>query len=139
MERKMNTKAFILTLDIILGMAIVFTVIFITLFFVSRGAETTIAQHQLARIGSDIVAIMDRQKVFDSLDYETIETELEALTPENAGMLIRIEGDFSTGNGTIEAGGEIPAENIIISGKRVALTEEDIFLKITYFMWPRQQ
>ncbi|MBI4153116.1 hypothetical protein HY497_01215 [Candidatus Woesearchaeota archaeon] len=132
-------KGFALTLDLILGMVIVFSVVFVSLFFVSRGGEITIAEHQLARIGSDIVTVMDEQKVFDALDHAAIETRMEELLPANADMLIRIEGDFGIGNGTIEVGGDIPQERLIISVERAALTDDTIFLKITAFVWAREQ
>lgn len=132
-------KGFVLTLDFILGMTILFTVIMVALLFVSRGSATTMAEHQLLRFGSDIVAVMDEQKLFDSLSHETIEQELQELLPGQYDMLIRLQGNFTVGNGTLEVGGDIPREGLLISGKRVALTGNSTYLLITYLMWGKAQ
>ncbi|MBU0456953.1 MAG: hypothetical protein ABH824_02610 [Nanoarchaeota archaeon] len=134
-----NKKGFIFTLDLIVGMVVIFSVIFVSLFFVSRGSEIGISEHHLLRVGSDIISIMDEEKVFDSLDHLTIEDKMRELLPANSEMLIRVEGNFSTANGTIEVGDDLPQQRFTISGKRVALTDDDIYLKITYFVWARKQ
>ncbi len=138
-KKNLGKKGFIFTLDLIVGMSILFTVVMITLFFVARGSEVTLAEHQFLRLGSDIVAVMDEQKMFDSLDHEAIERKMEELLPGQYEMLIRLQGNFTAGNGTIEVGGEIPAERLLISGRRAALTDDDTYLKVTYFMWGRRQ
>lgn len=134
-----NKKGFVFTLDITIAMLVVFIVILTSLFFVSRGSEISISEHHLHCIGSDIITIMDKREVFDSLDHSTIENELAEVLPVNYEMLIRIEGDFSIGNGTIEIGNDLPSQRILISGKKVALTNQDIYLKLTYFIWTREQ
>ena len=93
------------------------------------------SDYQSLQIGSDIVSIMDSTKVFDSLDYSKIEIEMEKLLPVNYDMLIRVEGDFSEGAGLIEVGGELPQRGSVMTGERVAITEDDTLLKITYFVW----
>ncbi|MDP3919008.1 MAG: hypothetical protein Q8Q35_03860 [Nanoarchaeota archaeon] len=135
----MDKKGFVLTLDVILGMIIVFTVISISLFFVSRGSEVSLTEYQPIMIGSDIITLMDEEKSFDSLNHDYIETRMESSLPSNYDMLIRIEGDIESGNGTIEVGGNLPENRLIISGRRVALTDSGTYLKITYFAWTRQQ
>lgn len=132
-------KGFILTLDLIVGMAIFFTAVLISLFLVSRGSEVSIAEHHLLRVGSDVVAIMDEQKVFDSLDPSIIRDKMRELLPGNYEMLVGVQGNFDEGNGTIEVGNEIPQQRLMISGRRAALTNDNVYLKITYFIWTREQ
>jgi len=138
-ESKLGKKGFVFTLDVMVGMIVVFMVILISLFFVSRGSEAGLSEQYLLRVGSDILTVMDEQEVFDSLDHLTIEDEMNELLPGNYGMLIRLQGDFDAGNGTIEVGGEMPEQRLIVSGQRVALINDDTYLKITYFVWAREQ
>ena len=133
----MNKNGFILTLDVILGMTIVFLVLMVSLFFITQGSDVSISEHQLLKIGSDIVTVMDNEKTFDSLDHETIETRMDELLPANYEMLLKIEGDFAVGNGTIELGGNLPENRFRIVGKRIALTDDNVYLKLTYFVWGR--
>ena len=132
-------KGFILSFDLILGMTIVFIILFISVFFVSQGSAITISEHQLLRVGSDLVTIMDGKKTFDSFDYETIETEIEKVLPGNYEMLVRLQGNFSSGNGTVEVGGDIPQNRLTVTGRKAAVTDDNIYFKITYFIWIREQ
>jgi hypothetical protein len=134
-----NKKGFILTVDLMLGTAIVFIVLVITAFFINQGSAITLSDHQLVRIGSDVITILDENEVLDTLDENKIKTEIEKILPGNYGMLTRIQGNFSQGNGTIEIGGEIPANRLLISGRKVAVTNNDTYLKLTYFVWTRNQ
>ncbi len=135
----MKKAGFVLTLDLILGLALLFTVVFISLFFISRGSDVTLSEHQPLLIGSDIITIMDEENVFDTLDHSTIEDRMQELLPGNYEMLISVQGNFTPGNGTIEVGNEVPDNRLIISGRRVALTDNDIYLKITYTVWVRKE
>ena len=137
MNIKKGKKGFVLTLDLILGMVIVFIILGASLFFIAKGSETTIAEHQLFRFGSDLVTVLDNQKVFDSFNHEFIGVEIEKLLPPHYQMLLRIEGNFSAGNGTIEVGGELPPQQSLISGKKVCITDGNEYFKITYYTWVR--
>ena len=133
----MTKQGFIFTLDLVLGTIIILATILLSLFLVSRGSEITISEHQLIRTGSDIVAVLDQQKAFDALDYTTIDTKMQQLLPGNAQMLLRIQGNFSIGNGTIEVGAELPDNQPIMTGQRAALTENNTYLSITYAIWTK--
>lgn len=133
-----SKKGFIFTLDIILGMIIVFIIILSTLFFISRSVESSLEKYQLLILGSDIVNVLDQQKKFDSLDDTVIETEMEELLPPNYEMLIRLEGNFSIGNGTLEIGGNLPSEENLLFGRNILITENNTFLEVTYVLWLRE-
>jgi len=79
--------------------------------------------------------VLDREQVLNTLDASKIKIEMEKVLPPNYGMMLRIQGNFSAGNGTIETGTEIPVNIPIYSGRRVAGN----YLKVTYFMWVKQQ
>ncbi|MBU0469855.1 MAG: hypothetical protein KKA62_05400 [Nanoarchaeota archaeon] len=136
---KLSRKGFIFSLDLVLGITIAFSVIFVAVFFVSQASSANLSDYQLLRIGSDVVVLLENEGVFESLDYAVIETELQKITPSNYEMLLRITGDFALGNGIIEVGGEIPDRRVVLAGKRVVLTSNDDLLTVTYFIWPREQ
>ena len=135
----MNKKGFIFTLDVILGLVVIFGIIGTSIFFVSQGSQVSISEHQLLLVGSDIVNIMEEDGTLHSLDHNTIEYRMEEILPTNYEMLLRIEGNFQTGNGTLEVGGEIPEKRLIIAGQRISLTENNTYLKITHYTWGRKQ
>ena len=135
----MNKHGFIFTLDAVVGMTVLFMVVMLSLFFISKGSEVTLTEQQVLRVGSDVVTILDNQKVLDTLDYGIITTKMEEVLPPNYGMLLRIQGNFAQGNGTIEVGGEIPNQRFVLSGRRVALTEDNTYLQLTYWVWTRGQ
>ena len=137
--RSIGKQGFIFTLDVALGMIVVFAIVIITLFFVSRGSEVSLGEYQLQLVGGDIVRVMDEHGTFDSLSHDPIQDEMSILLPESYDMLLRVEGSFPEGNGTIEVGGELPANRFIISGQRAALTSNGTYLLITYFVWGRGQ
>lgn len=132
-------KGFIFTLDIVLGSIVLFILLGTSLFLVSRASEVSLSEQQILETGSDITALLDREQVLTSLDAAKIKLEMEKVLPPNYGMLLRIQGNFSSGNGVLEAGQEIPAATSVYSGRRVALTPEGQYLKVTYLMWVKQQ
>jgi membrane protein implicated in regulation of membrane protease activity len=136
---RFGNKGFVLTLDLILAMVVVFTVLAVILFFVGRGSEVTLSEHQLTLIGSDIITLLDQKKSFDSFDSTEISIALTEIIPAQYEMLVRLQGDFTEGNGTIEVGGEIPSQRLITAGQRLAMSDTNTLFTITYFIWPRLQ
>jgi len=128
---KMNKKGIIFTLDLLLAIMIIFIVLTASIFFISRGSAINLPDHQLQLIGSDIITIMDHQETFDSFNPTTIEESLEQLVPKNYQMAVRVQ----QGSNTIEANFPLPEDSSIISGMRVALSENDTYMKITYYVW----
>lgn len=137
-RNRKNKDGFIFTFDLTLAIIIVFIVIIIGLFFVSRASSSSVSEHQMLRIGSDLITILDEEFAFDFLDHDYIEVAMQELLPANYQMLIRIEGDFPEGNGLIEVGGSIPEKRLTLSGQKVVLNKDDLYLKITYFVWLRE-
>jgi hypothetical protein len=132
----MDKKGFVLTFDLIMGITLVFIVIIFSTFFIIRSSETSLAQHSNLVSGADVVRILDQQKVFDSFDYGIIEQNMLDFLPGNLEMLLRLEGDFTPGNGTLEVGAEL--SNEASSGQRVGVTDNGKYFKITYFIWEKK-
>lgn len=126
-------KGFIFILDLVLAVIVFFVSLFAILFFFNAGGEITLSEHHLLLIGSDVVTVMDEEKIFDTLDYSTIKNRLIELVPPNYDMLVKVEG-----SSTVEAGGSLPNKRTIVSGRRAALTDSNEYLKITYYVWVRR-
>ena len=131
-------KGFIFTLDITFGIIIVFLLVIAGMFFVSQASPKNLSEYQMLRTGSNIVSVMDKQGLFAQPDYQVLQSHLDELVPGNYQMLLRLQGNFTTGNGTMEIGSEIPPKVSLISGQRVSVTDNWQYLRITYFIWGRQ-
>ena len=132
-----NKKGIALLFDVLIGTGVLAGVIVLAIFLMSRGSVNDASQYQLARIGADILSILDQQHSFDELDHTLIEQKIQDVLPAHLDMLVRIEGDFDEGGGTIEVGGELPSRKALIPVHRVVLTSDDIYLKITAYVWLR--
>jgi|SRR3989344_2657370 len=132
-----SKTGYIFTFDLVLSLILAFSILLVSIFLLTKGSMVTFSDYQSLQIGSDIILVMDNAKAFDSLDYGRIEIEMEKLLPVNYNMLIRVEGDFSEGNGLIEVGGELPPQGTVMTGERAAITDDETLLKITYFIWVR--
>ena len=129
-------KGAVFTIDIVLAVFVVFVAISFTLFFIARAGEVSRADHQLVNIGADVTRILIERGTLQELDHDAIEAGLYTIIPANYDMLLRIQGNFSYANGTIEVGGEVPERRYIVAGEQ-ALYVEDRIAKVTYFVWPR--
>ena len=132
----MNKKGFILTFDLLIGLILVFIVILFSVFFMARSSQFSLSEHNNILVGADVVRVLDQQKVFDSFDHSSIEQNMLNYLPGNLDMLIRMEGNFSTANGTIEVGADLSSE--ASSGQQVGITDDGVYFKVTYFIWEKE-
>ena len=132
-------QGFILTLDLAFGTIIIFILILAGIFFVSLSSKQHSSELQLARVGSDIVTVMEHKNLFLDPEHASLQSAMDSLLPSNIEMLLRLEGEFTSGNGTLEVGSELPRNKPIIAGQRVSLTSNEQYLKITYLIWPRRE
>ena len=123
-------------MDIALGIGVILGAVALSVFIVSRGS-TAGSEYQLARIGADVLAILDEQHAFDDLSHTVIEQKMQDVLPAHLDMLLRIEGDFDEGDGLIEVGGNLPTTKSLLPVRRVVLTSDDTYLKITGDVWLR--
>ena len=125
-------------LDLMLSLLVLFFILIVVVFFVTKASSTSIAEHQLARVGSDIVSLMDEQGMFaDLTNPDTVSANLATVLPRNYAMFLHLEGDFSVGNGLLEFGEPVPAKRAITTGRRAALTNSTDLVIITYSIWTR--
>ena len=125
-------------LDLMLSLLVIFFILIAVVFFVTKASSTSIAEHQLARVGSDIVALMDERKMFrDLTNPDVVDANLDSVVPRNYAMFLHLEGDFSTGNGLLEFGEPLPVKRAITTGRRAALTNNTQLVIITYSIWTR--
>ena len=134
-----NKKGIVLILDLMLSLLVIFFILIAVVFFVTKASSTSVAEHQLARAGSDIVALMDERKMFQDLSNpDLVEANLESAVPRNYAMFLHLEGDFTIGNGLLEFGEPLPAKRAITTGRRAALTNNTNHVIITYYIWRRE-
>ena len=130
-----NKKGLAFTFDIALGTGVIFGMVVLSVFLASRGSTGHLAEYQLSRIGSDILTVLDERESFDTLDHTLIEQKLDDVLPAHIDMLLRIEGSFAEGNGTIEVGGDLPTDKSLIPIRRVALASDSTYVKLTAYVW----
>ena len=130
----MVKKGIALMLDAGLGVSIVIGAVALSVFLMSRGS-TAASDYQLARIGADVLAILDEHHSFDDLSHTLIEQRMRDVLPAHLDMLLSIEGDFEEGDGLIEVGGNLPSTKSLIPVRRVVLTTDNTYLKITAYVW----
>ena len=135
----LHKKGFIFTMDVLLGVMMAFLVVGAGIYFTTRGSEPALPKYQMFATGSDIVSVLDEMNVFDSLNPSVIEVEMEKLLPAQYEMLIRLEDNVTLGNEILEAGNEVPFGVSILSGQRVVWTIRSRYVKLTYFIWVKQQ
>jgi hypothetical protein len=125
-------------LDLMLSLMVIFFILIAVVFFVTKASSSSIAEHQVARVGADIVALMDERMMFQDLtNPDILDANLDSVVPRNYAMFMHLEGDFSTGNGLLEFGESLPAKRAITTGRRAALTNNTHLVIITYYIWTR--
>lgn len=127
-------------LDLMLSLLVIFFILIVVIFFVTKASSDSIAEHQLARVGSDIVTLMDEQGMFRDLSNpDIVAANLDTVLPRNYVMFLHMEGDFSVGNGLLEFGEETPAKRALTAGRRAAVTNNTHLVVITYYIWTREE
>lgn len=127
-------------LDLMLSLIVIFFILVAVVFFVTKASSTSIAEHQMARVGSDIVTVMDEQGMFRDLSNpDLVAANIDTTVPRNYAMFLHLEGDFSVGNGLLEFGEEMPAKRAITTGRRAAVTNNTHLVIVTYYIWTREK
>jgi len=113
-----NKKAFILSLDVAIGVILVFILLTGSSFFFLRANEDFIPNLQMLRFASDVVTVLDADGTLKTFDNAQIKSGMISLLPENYGMRITINSTYSN-NLIIAETDTAPLERrFIISGKR---------------------
>lgn len=85
-----GSKGFILTMDIALGIAIIFIVIALSSALFVESKETIVADLSSLRLATDIVAVLDYNKVFEK-GASAIASNITQILPSNLKMNVLID------------------------------------------------
>ena len=129
-------KGAVFTLDLLFGIIVFFLVVGSTLLYISRYSDPGMTDHNMMQVGSDIVSVLDMQGSFEGLDLARIESQMYSMLPSHYDMLLHISGTFTEHNGSIQVGGQLPFDEDVIAGERVAVTSTD-YLHLRYFVWSK--
>jgi len=114
-----NKKAFILTLDAFLALVVVLIALGAASSYIAR-SENVMPNIQTARIGSDIVKLLENTNSFDTLDATAIKNDIDNIIPPNYGMRLNISWADSSleKKGSFEIGDKLPDKKFISTGER---------------------
>lgn len=119
-----GNKAFIFSLDVIIGIMIVSSIFVASTFYIIKAGDESISKLQTIRTGYDVLALLDYQGTLDSLSVETIEIELNQLITINHHMRTKIK---CVGQNPIvvETTNMFPKDQFIGTGKRIFVTNNN--------------
>lgn len=108
-------KGFVLSLDVAIAVIVVITILIAANQYVNR-SDDSLAKLQMIRTGSDIIAILDRENILDTLNSGKIKEEKDAMLPVNYDMRIKINcKDVDT----LE---KVPSKDVVGSSERIFVT-----------------
>lgn len=115
-----NKRAFILTLDALLALIIVLIVLGAANSYIAR-SENVMPNIQTARIGSDIVKLLENTNSFGSLNATAIKNNMNSIIPPSYGMRLNVSwayADTPKSVNSFEVGENLPDKKSISTGKR---------------------
>lgn len=131
---RFGNRAFIFSLDIVIAIAVVMSLLMASTFYVSKAGGESVAKLQTIRIGADVLAILDYNGTLNTLDLPKMEVELNNMLPINYHMRIR---SSCKGQGplVVETTDDYPTDRFVGSGKRVFVTNSSQYCIATYSIW----
>lgn len=139
-SRSGNRKGFILALDAAIAVTIVVIIIAVSAYYTGKANEDPLTRLQMIRAGSDVIAVLDQQNVFETLEQEQIADEISSILPPSYEMRLRVNGTFPQKILTVETTKEDPGENFVVSGERNMVlynTTGNHYATVKYWMWLR--
>ena len=129
-----GNKAFIFSLDIIIAIIVVMSLLMVSTFYVTKAGGESVSKLETIRIGSDVLALLDYNGTLNSLSVGNIEVELNRILPINYHMRIaaNCEGEGSIVVETIDTS---PTDRFIGGGKRVFVTNTGKYCIASYSIW----
>jgi len=114
-----NKKAFILTLDAFLALVVVLIALGAASSYIAR-SENVMPNIQTARIGSDIVKLLENTNSFDTLNATAIKNDMDNIIPPSYEMRLNISWADSSleETGSFEIGNGLPDKKFISTGER---------------------
>ncbi|MBL7100752.1 MAG: hypothetical protein ISS23_02235 [Nanoarchaeota archaeon] len=135
-----NRKGFILALDAAIAITIVFIFIAISAYYVGKANEDPLTRLQMIRAGSDIIAILDYEDVFETLTQTEIADQISAILPPVYEMRLRVNGTFPQEILTVETTNETSGRQFVVSGERNLVLYNETgnhYATVKYWMWLR--
>ena len=127
---RFGNKGFFFSLDMIMALFIAGIILAASVFFVARSQEDSLSLLQETRIADDATAVLDYNKKFDSLNKNTIQSNIDSVLPDNYNMSFRIECPTK-----IIQSSKILPNKFISSGERVVVTDNLDYCVMRYWLW----
>lgn len=129
-----NKKAFVFSLDVIIAVTVVMSVLIVSMFYITKAGDESISTLQTIRIGSDILAVLDYDGTLDTLSALNIEEKLDVILPINYHMKIKIDC-INQDPIIAETTDTLPTNRLIASGKRVFVTNTGEYCIADFNIW----
>ncbi len=127
---RIKKKGIVFTLDVFIGLFIALIIITVGLYYLIQSSNERLAQLQLIRTSSDIMAILDYKGLLSSENSTLMEYDMNYMLPNNMGMQITIQTQtFATGTSDVP-----PEKGLIVAGQRVVYIN-GVYGKATYLAW----
>lgn len=128
-------KGFVFIIDIAVAMGIVFLILMVSLFYVTRTDTGSIANAQLVKTGYDVITVLDYMNSLQSFDKDTIQADLFQILPVSYHMRLQVKGN--TDLVIIETAQAMPNDRFIASGKRFFITDTGEPGVAMFWIWVR--
>ncbi len=139
-------RGFILTLDAIIAVFVVVTILAYANTQLNKSKVTQWSQYQMKQTGDDIVLMMKNDGTLQTLDSETIESALTNVAPANYQMRMHITKyaiveAVLVPTQTIDVGPDVEDSSLRTYGKQTFLifTQDDVssYNTVEYWIWLR--
>lgn len=146
-----GNKGFVFLLDTAIAILLTFILLTTAYYYVIKSEESTLSNLQIARTGSDILAVLDYGDMLKPIAYQLqIKNKMNNLLPKNYDMKIEIDYDcvcssamshptcssFETTQscqGSFSIGNEPPNDRFVASGNRFFVRKSSVeFEEVTY-------
>jgi len=134
---RFGNKGIVFTMDAMAALIIVIVLLIVSYFYMLKSIDET-PNLNVARVGDDVIAILDYNKVFSTLNIGVIKNATYTILPNKYDMLIRISTSNQSPNEIISIGGEIPNDRFVGGGKRFVVipnTNDVTFVTVRYWIW----
>lgn len=131
-------KGFILSLDATVAILIAFIFVAVSTYYIAKANEDQFSRMQMMRQGSDIMAILDREGVFETQSPVFIGEEISSMLPSAYEMRLRINGTFPEKTIIVETTNQTPENQFIVGGERLLVISNSsgsTYASARYWMW----
>ena len=131
---RFGNKAFIFSLDIIVAITIVMSLLVVSVFYVSKAGSDSVSKLQTVRIGADVLALLDYNGTLDTLSSDQMDVGLNSILPINYHM--RISANCMGQSPIVaETTDDYPTNRFVGAGKRVFVTPSNQYCIANYEIW----